>query len=336
MMLRIPRQEDTRFAYAIGRVRALENRLLDRQRVERLLDAETPSELLNLLQDTDYGRYIPELSSPSEFEKMLRAERKRVVELFEKLSPVKELTYEIRRPYDFHNIKVLLKAKITESNFDYALYDIGNIPIPELKRIFDSESYQKLPIDLQNTVETAIERFYISNKDPKILSETVDEAAARYLTLCDSSVFLKFYRKAEIDLINFKTLVRVKAFSHADISRVYFVEGGTISVGEYRRALSDSLESIPHRFFTTPYYKILEDGINFYKRTKSFSRLEKLFDDFLVEILRLTRYIDLGPEPLIAYLFAKFNEIKVLRMIFVGKLNRISKEKIKERLPNVF
>ena len=44
----------------------------------------------------------------------------------------------------------------------------------------------------------------------------------------------------------------------------------------------------------------------------------------------------LGPEPVIAYLLAKENEIKIIRIIMVGKINRLPTEEIRERLRDVY
>ncbi len=332
-MIRIPRQEDTRFAHALGRIRALEPSLLDRQKVDRLLDASEPKELINLLQDSDYGTWLSELDSPFQFEQALRKERKRVYELIERLSPEPAIPKALRSKYDFHNLKVLTKAAIAEKNFDHALVELGNVPITEFKWIMENEKYEKLPKYLSKAFETAINAFYTENKNPRTISISIDRSMFKHFAENSPTQFLRFYRKIEIDLINLKTLIRLKALNQESLYPQMKLEGGTIDPSE---ALNESLESIPHKFYSTPYYNILEEGISSYKKNGSFNRLEKLMDDFLLEVLRQTKYIDMGPEPLIAYFFAKLNEIKVVRMVFVGKLNNVPREKIRERLPDVF
>jgi V/A-type H+-transporting ATPase subunit C len=75
-------EEDTEYAYAVGRVRALETQLLDNARIERMMDSEDPGELLRILQDTVYGQHISELSDPSDFERMLKKESARAFSVF--------------------------------------------------------------------------------------------------------------------------------------------------------------------------------------------------------------------------------------------------------------
>ena len=332
-MIKIPRQEDTRFAHALGRIRALETHLLDRQKVERLLESDSPQDLVNALQDSDYGPWFSELDSPFQFEDALKKERRRVFDLIEKLSPDSAIPTSFRAKYDFHNLKVLTKAAIAEKNFDHALVDLGNIPLQEFKWAMENERYDRLPEHIQDAFQAAIEAYYSGKKDPRVLSMVIDRKM--YLHFIDSSpaLFLKFYRQVEIDLINLKTLVRLKFMGQEHLYEKARLDGGTIAPSI---ALGEQLESIPHHFHRTPYYGLLEDGISYLKKTGSFNRLEKLMDNFLVGLLRRTKYIDMGPEPLIAYFFAKMNEIKVVRMIFVGKINRMPSEKIRERLPDVF
>ncbi len=332
-MIKIPRQEDTRFAHALGRIRALETNLLDRQKVDRLLDAATPQELINLLQDSDYGAALSELASPFEFEKALKGERRRIYVLIDRLSPDPAIPKALRAKYDFHNLKVLTKASIAEKNFDHALVDLGNVPIPEFKWIMENEKYSKLPSYLSAAFELAVNEYYTENKNPRTISVSIDRSMFLYFAEQSPTEFLRFYRRAEIDLLNLKTLVRLKVMGQESLYHHVKLEGGNIDPSD---ALNESLESLPQRFYRTPYYNLLEDGISGYKKSGSFNLLEKLIDDFMLEILRQTKYIDMGPEPLIAYFFAKINEIKVVRMIFVGKINKMPREKIRERVPDVF
>ena len=68
------------------------------------------------------------------------------------------------------------------------------------------------------------------------------------------------------------------------------------------------------------------------KKESSFIGLEKAMHDFLIRILRPARYLSFGPEPLLAYYFTKVNEINLMRMIILVKLNNFGVDTAKERL----
>jgi V/A-type H+-transporting ATPase subunit C len=60
--------DDVGYAYAVGRIRALETRLLTRERVNRMAEAGNIDELLRLLGETQYAEFLSKVSSPWEYE----------------------------------------------------------------------------------------------------------------------------------------------------------------------------------------------------------------------------------------------------------------------------
>ena len=59
-------------------------------------------------------------------------------------------------------------------------------------------------------------------------------------------------------------------------------------------------------------------------------------DDFLLSFVKASRWNPLGIEPIIGYLLAKENEIRLIRIIMVGKINNLPAETIRERLRDVY
>jgi V/A-type H+/Na+-transporting ATPase subunit C len=64
---------------------------------------------------------------------------------------------------------------------------------------------------------------------------------------------------------------------------------------------------------------------------KSFVALEKSQADFLISQLSRAKCIPYGPEPVLAYFFARCNEISLIRLLILGKMNRIAADRISER-----
>ena len=58
----------------------------------------------------------------------------------------------------------------------------------------------------------------------------------------------------------------------------------------------------------------------------------KSYNDYIVKIMKDAKYVSFGPEPVIAYIFAKENEIKLIKIIMVGKINGMVPGLIRERL----
>ena len=103
---------DGRFAYAVGRIRALENRMIDQARFSRMIDAETHEELMRVLGETEFGGDRDVRPGASAYEDLINAELLRVHELVASMSPDPALTGVFRARHDFHNMKALLKAAL--------------------------------------------------------------------------------------------------------------------------------------------------------------------------------------------------------------------------------
>lgn len=59
-------------------------------------------------------------------------------------------------------------------------------------------------------------------------------------------------------------------------------------------------------------------------------------DNYLIELIKPSLTINFGPEPLFSYVLAKEAEIKILRIIMVSKLNKLSPDAIRERLRDLY
>jgi V/A-type H+-transporting ATPase subunit C len=64
--------------------------------------------------------------------------------------------------------------------------------------------------------------------------------------------------------------------------------------------------------------------------------LEKFSDNYLLNYIKPAKFAILGIEPVLGYLLAKEHEIKLLRIIMIGKLNGLSSESIREKLRETY
>jgi len=120
-------------------------------------------------------------------------------------------------------------------------------------------------------------------------------------------------------------------FRETEIENV-FIEHGYIAVDTLRHAFDQSLESIPAIFANTPYHYILEAAVSYFNQNNSFLKLEQLCESHLLSFLASTDQITAGPQPVIAYLLRKENEIRTLRMILTGKKNALKPQLMLDRL----
>ena len=116
-----------KYAYAVGRIKALETKLLDRSKIDRMIEAENVGDVLRVLSETEYGDMIAEIKSAEEFEGILYMGLKRTYSVARSFYPDPELVDLFTLKYDFHNLKVLLKSKLSDQGAEELLIDLGVI-----------------------------------------------------------------------------------------------------------------------------------------------------------------------------------------------------------------
>ena len=90
------------------------------------------------------------------------------------------------------------------------------------------------------------------------------------------------------------------------------------------------------KFTSSKYSEIVRIGLEEYIKNGKLSSLEKLSDNYILNKLKVAKYVTFGPQPIFAYIAAKETEIKIIRIIMVGKLNNIGTSVIRERVREVY
>ncbi|HHX75477.1 MAG TPA: V-type ATP synthase subunit C [Firmicutes bacterium] len=328
-----------RYAYAVGRIKVMETRLLDRDRIERMVEAKSADEALKVLGESEYSDYLAELADVYEYEKILYAELLRIYRELRRLSPEEKIIAFFARKYDYHNLKVLFKAAhLKEQRPELLLPGLGNIPLDELVRAVSEEDFRNLPPQMQETAQKLAEKLE-SGFDPQLVDLWLDQALFKELAaeVQRSKIkYLQDYFSALVDLTNIKTFLRVRRMQRAkSFLAAVLLPGGSLDLLAMLD-LTDPLEVIVDRLASLPYAQVVAEGVQLFQQTGTLTRYEKLADNFLLERVRQAKYVTLGPEPVIGYLLAKENEIKIIRIVLTGKINRLPVAEIRERLRDAY
>ncbi|MBZ4645053.1 MAG: V/A-type H+/Na+-transporting ATPase subunit [Petroclostridium sp.] len=330
---------DTQYAYAVARIRAIERKLLDKSKIDRMVDARSPEEALKVLTDAEYGYSAGEISSVYEYEQLLREEHKKVYKLLKEIAPQPEVFDLFLVRNDYHNAKVILKAEFLGQDFDELLTDTGSIPATKLKIMIKDRNMSDMPVIMQKAIEECIDTFNRTG-DPQVIDLILDKASFRQMKETAERSKVKFVIdlvEILIDLANIKTFLRVKRLKKSwDFLNKILIPGGRIDLKVFVQKLEEPLEGFVEALRYTPYGVFCEEGIENFKSTGNLTNFEKLSDDFVISFIKKAKYVSLGIEPLVGYLMAKENEIKIARIIMVGKINNISNEIIRERLREAY
>ena len=328
-----------KFTQAVSRIWVLETRLLDKPKVERMIEASSANEVLRILNETEYANVSANVKRAEDYEEILTAELKRVYDLIYEISPVKEVVKIMSLKYDYHNIKVLLKGKVLGKDLSHMLIKLGNLDLQEIKRKIDGDNLKSLNGLLGKGVQEAMKVFE-ETKDPQKIDIIIDKYMYKELVEIKNSLNYKFIDnlvKAMIDSTNIRTLLRIKKQNKGrDFAEEVIVQGGAIDSSKLISLLNESPENIMVKLQSTIYSDLVKEGFEGYIATESASLLEKLSDNYIMSLMKDSKLVTFGPEKILSYIYAKETEIKIIRIIMVGKLNNIAEEVIRERLRDIY
>ncbi len=331
---------DTEYAYASARIRAIEKKLLDRSRIERMLDAKTPEEAIKILQDLEYGNANIEITGSHDYEVLLKEEQNKTYELLRQIAPEPRVLDIFLLRSDYHNIKVLLKAEFSgQAQQDEMLLDTALIPKAKLKIMIKERSFADMSKIMRGAIGECIDT-YNRTGDPQVVDLIMDKAVYEEMTKLAKDLdigFIKVLVETLVDINNIKTFVRIKKLNKSwDFLKRALLGSGSIDIKIFIDKLQTSWESFIEKMKYTKYGEMCEEGIAVFRDTGSITRLEKLADDFIISYVKDGKLKFFGVEPIIGYLIAKENELKIVRIIMIGKINNIANEIIRERLREAY
>lgn len=323
------------FAHSIARIKAMENKLLSRAKLDSLIDARDFSDSLKMLQDTLYGEYIASES----YESGLKSALEDFYGSMYAIIPVREVIDILAVRYDGHNIKSILKGKFSGVDTSNILINAGTISTRELKEMIFEENYKNMPETLVKTVQSAVATFNQSG-DPQDIDLIVDKGMFEYaMDIAEKTKYdyLVEFTRFNIDISNLKTFVRIKAQDRSiEFLDKVFINGGTLKYNQFASHINESLERFADKLSYTGFSKWSDRGIAEYIRNGDLGSIDRFGDNYMLDHIKKAKYISLGTEPIIAYIMARENEIRALRIILTGKKSNVHPEKIRERMRDVY
>lgn len=337
------------FAYSVGVVRVLETMLLNENEVERMVLAMNAPDAFRILNEFDYADNKTGIDNPAEFQKVINEGLIDIKERLDEITADRRVLQILWFWYDFHNIKVLVKGKLSEKPFEeltHLLNPMGAIPVESLKTFIYMDTDAPFHIDeqaekyIKNKIKKVYTLFEKEKKNPLVIDLYFDQKMMKMIyniALDSKNEFLIKYVQKLIDLSNIKLFFRMKTQDKdIDLYDLAFLWNGTIPFSKFREGFTKDLSEFPELMKATAYGSIIAEGYKHYAEEKTLIYLEKAVEDHLTTYIREAKLTPFGPEPLIAYFLAKKNNALILRMILINKLNNIDPEEIRARLRKLY
>lgn len=327
------------YIQAVTRTRVLETRLLSRARIERMVDAKDIEDVIKILGETEYANATIGLSRPEEYEKILSSELMRIYSLIYDMVKDREVVDLLTLKYDYHNLKTLVKEKILNKDFEDVYIPISIIDFSKVKDGYLSGDLRDVEVNFREALEEVTKDFE-TTKDPQRIDLLMDNYYFKHLSKMAKETKIPLfieYVEALIDFTNIRTLLRVKK-QKKDINFLNFVISpyGSIDKEDIEKLMNDGLELVKNKFKNHKIGPELIKGLDAFEDTGRLSEFERQMDNYLMKLIKPSININFGPEPLFSYVLAKEAEIKILRIIMVSKLNKLSPDAIRERLRDLY
>ncbi|MCM1316080.1 MAG: V-type ATPase subunit [Alistipes senegalensis] len=305
----------TKYANAVAVVKAMENSLFTHSELEQLINARNQNEFETLINSKNAGTL-------SEVWDMLRT-----------FAPdSKELEILLYRN-DFHNLKAVLKAMISNQEPENYFIEPSDIGLDTLKEAFRTKDMDNLPDYMRETASEAYE-ILTTTLDGQLADSLIDTACMTAMQKSADNSGSDFLRKY-VDLItvcaDIKTAYRCSKMNKPRAFLEIAICGSCELDKEslIRSALGGTENLLSFLEHTT--YGELAILLK-----ESPAQFEKRCDDMITELAETARMKAFGIEPLIAYYIAKETEIKNLRIISVCRECGADKETITERLRKLY
>ena len=310
----------TKYAKAVGAVRAMESSLLSRNDIEQLIAARSDAERQALLaskKNTDTPQ-----STLSE-----------VWELIRNYAPDSNELKILLYKNDFHNLKAVIKAMI--HNRDPKLYYIepSNVSLETLTDAIGKKEYELLPEHMRETAQKAYE-LVTETLDGQISDSLIDRSCLEAM-LEDADrfggEFMQKYAELTAVTADIKTAYRCSLMK----KQYTFIEKALCGTKELEReALARASAEGTEAVFSMLEGSLYSDAAAMLKESPA--KFEKWCDDIIVELAETARMTAFGIEPLAAYYIAKEAEIKDIRILSVCKESGADNETITERMRKLY
>ncbi len=343
--------ESTGYAYATGRVRAMERLLISKSGFDRMIDAKTYEDTLKVLTEAGYGTDArPEGSFTGaaasglaqagvpDPEMILDHERVKLGILIREITPESCLYNFFMIRNDYHNLKVLLKAEFSgqEAGATAAVLSWPAIIEPDkLKILVRDRLYAEMHPIMREAVKETLDLFGRTG-DPQLSDIILDTARFAQMREYAGEVpgdFTAGLLEIMTDSANIKALLRCRKLKkQADFIRRVIMQGGSIGRDYYSAMLGDSMQEMAEKLQATKYGVFIREGMAVFNATGRMAGIEKAMDRCVTGYVSGGKYVAVGPEPVIRYIVLKEFEIMNAGIILAGKINKITNDVIRERI----
>ena len=319
---------DKQYVYAVARIRSKELSLLSGAFLEQLMAAKSYDECIQLLGEKGWGG-----DGITSAEELLAAEREKTWSLIGELVDDMSVFDVFLYSNDYHNLKAAIKEVRMGHEFPGIYIGQGTMAPERIRQAVEERNFQDLPEDMRQPAEEAY-RALLHTQDGQLCDIMIDRAALTAIYNAgqkSGNEFLKLYAELTVAAADIKTAVRA---ARTGKDRAFLEQAlapcASLDTARLTQAAIEGLEAIGSYLETTDYAEAVEE------LRRSPSAFERWCDNLMIRKIKPQQSCPFGLGPLAAYILARENEIKSVRIVLSGKLNHLPEESIRERIREMY
>ena len=317
------------YTYAVARIRALEVSLFSDSTIDQLIACQNYDQALQFLEEKGWG----DAESSGDAEKILTREEEKTWEVVKELSIGMEHFDVLSYPKLFHNLKAAVKEVCTGDKNRHIYYEDVRIPGEEMRKIVEDRDFGKLPDSMRIAGEEAYETL-LHTGDGQLCDVIIDRAALDAIRAAgerSKEEIVRQYAESTVAVADIRIAVRAcKTGKSSDFMKKAMAECDTLDKERLIHAAVSGMDQIMSYLAETKYV----DGAQ--ALAESASAFERWCDNQIMETIRPQLYNSFSLGPLVAYVLARENEIKTVRIILTGKRSGLPEEFIRERAREMY
>lgn len=311
--------KDVEYAYAVAYIKTLENKMLSRADIESLINAPGIDSAMKLLNDRGFEGQTPQLLLKNALERSWEA----AYEVCPEEAPIDILMYE----NDFHNLKTILKAKVSDTDWSGMVLKPSVIAPELISEAVKNSDFSLLPEFIRETAAGAY-KLITTTMDGQLAEIYIDKAehiAVYERAKKEKNAFLTDWAILLATLTNMKTAFRCAVSKKSKD----FTKNALVPING---AMSDSLLKADSAEDVKQVILSQFDSAD----VSSIGAFERWCDNKKLSFVRTAKGQSFGFLPILAFLVGKSFEIQTLRIILSCKQSGVDEQIIRERLRDLY
>lgn len=317
------------YVYAVARIRSKENSLFSNSVIEQLISCKTYESCLQFLTEKGWG----DSDTEQDGEAMLSREREKMWQTMRELVPDMSVFDVLSYTNLFHNLKAAIKQVVSGVSGAKVFYDDCSINGETMVKIIAEKNYQALPENMHEAAREAYETL-VQTRDGQLCDIIVDKAALKAIYQAGMKAkneILRQYAESTVAVADIKIAVRSQRTGKTlDFMKQAMAECRSVNVDQLCHAALNGMDSICSYLEETDYAEGAE------ALRESSSAFERWCDNRIIKTIQPQKYNAFSVGPLVAYVLARENEIKTVRIILSGKQSGFSDDSIRERVREMY